>query len=145
MKYDNNKSFFYQTALLLSKYNLSDILGKNTAIPSKVSCKKWVKTEISTFWTPNLKDEAHPLSSLKFLSLNFGNAETTNTVSMRLSRSKFNRNQKSQNWSKDAHRDIHGAGRQTLVQPIYNWPYLLDVPQGNREYLTCPKNMSCSW
>ncbi|CAC5400745.1 unnamed protein product [Mytilus coruscus] len=80
VNYDNNKSFFYQTALLLSKYNLPDILGKNIAIPSKLSWKKLAKTEISTFWTLKLKDEAHQISSLKFLNLNFGIAETTHPV-----------------------------------------------------------------
>ncbi|CAG2227484.1 unnamed protein product [Mytilus edulis] len=72
--------FFFQTALLLAKYNLPDIFDKNIPIPSKLSWKKLVKTEISSFWTLRLKEEAHQMSSLKFLNLNFGNADSTHPV-----------------------------------------------------------------
>ncbi|CAG2245708.1 unnamed protein product [Mytilus edulis] len=80
VNFDNNNSFFFQTALLLSKYNLPDIFDKNIPIPSKLSWKKLVKTEISSFWTLRLKEEAHQMSSLKFLNLNFGIAESTHPV-----------------------------------------------------------------
>ncbi|CAG2193840.1 unnamed protein product [Mytilus edulis] len=80
VNFDNNNSFFFQTALLLAKYNLPDIFDKNIPIPSKLSWKKLVKTEISSFWTLGLKEEAHQISSLKFLNLNFGNANSTHPV-----------------------------------------------------------------
>ena len=80
VNFDNNNSFFFQSALLLAKYNLPDIFDKNIPIPSKLSWKKLVKTEISSFWTLRLKEEAHQMSSLKFLNLNVGNANSTHPV-----------------------------------------------------------------
>ena len=76
-------SFFYRIVEVLTMYNLPAILHLQKNLPKKLKWKTMIMTSISSYWNGLLLNQAHSMSSLKYLSkdnLRIGNPHSIYTT-----------------------------------------------------------------